>query len=267
MMAELPVLDIARVRERIARLLDTHPEGAVVFDADGTLWTHDVGCMVFDAAAASSAFKDSSRKRLAAEASRLGQDPTAARSATELVRLIEAGLAERPDFERALAELQVWAYVDFEEDELRNLCRDVLGTSVHSAGLHRDVLDLAAFARARGARTCVVSASPRIVVEEALLGLGFDSAQIIAGEPRWTEGRIDVGLDAPLPYGPQKAIAGRQLLGQTVWLATFGDSGFDLDMMWEAQLAVGIGNKPQLLGRLHQHPDAVLLAPLHFTRI
>lgn len=260
MRAELPVLHVSRVRERIARLLDTHPDGALVFDADGTLWAHDVGCMVFDAAAASGAFRESACERLAREAARLGGDPSGALSATDLVRRIETALAGQSGFERALAELQVWAYVDFSAEELRSLCRDVFSAPTHRAGLHEDVLELASYARERGGRTCVVSASPRIVVEEALRGLGFDSEQIVAGDPKWTDGRIDVGLETPLPYGPQKAIAGRRLLGQTVWLATFGDSAFDLDMMWEAQFAVGIGTKPQLLGRLHQHPDAVLLA-------
>jgi len=259
MKSELPVLDVSRVRERLGRLLDTHPTGAVVFDADGTLWSHDVGCMVFDAAAARGAFKDSSRERLAIEALRLGQEPDPTQSATDLLRLIEAALARQPGCEQAIAELQVWAYVDFSDEELRALCREVFRAPEHQAGLHRDVLELASYARSRGARTYVVSASPRIVIEEALLGLGFQAEQIVAGDPNWKDGRIEVGLGAPLPYGPQKAIAGRQLLGETVWLATFGDSGFDLDMMREAQLAVGLGHKPQLLGGLHHHPDAVLL--------
>jgi phosphoserine phosphatase len=257
MKATLPVVDITRVRERIDRLLDTHPEGALVFDADGTLWRHDVGCLVFDAAAASGAFRESARERLFAEATRVGERPSAHQSATALVQAIGGALDRRS--ERELAEFQVWAYVDFSEQDLRTFCRQVLGEPVHRAGLHHEVLNLAAYARERGARTCVVSASPRIVVEEALLGLGFDRDQIVAGDPTWTDGRIDVGLDAPLPYGPEKATAGRRLLGKTAWLATFGDSGFDLDMMREAHLAVGLGDKPQLLEGLCLHPDALLL--------
>src|SRR5262249_29879958 len=159
------------------------------------------------------------------------------RSATELVRTIELGLAPRADYERALAELQVWAYVDFSEEELRSLSHQVLSEPDHRAGLHHEVLELAGYARDRGAFTYVVSASPRIVVEEAIAGLGFRHQDVVAGDPIWTAGRIDVGLSAPLPYGPEKARRGRNLLGQAVWLVTFGDSGFDLDMMREAQLA------------------------------
>lgn len=257
----LPVVDSTEVREQIARLLDVHPEGALVFDADGTLWTHDVGCMVFDAAATTGAFKDSSRPRLRHEAERLGEVPSGDQSATELIRLIETALVARSGAEQALAELQVWAYVDFSEEELRAFCRDVFRDPAHRAGLHHDVLELAAFARERGALTCVVSASPRIVVEEALFGLGFQKEHVVAGEPKWRAGRIDIGLDAPLPYGPEKATRGRRLLGETAWLATFGDSGFDLDMMREAALAVGLGHKPQLLEGLRQHPNALLLIP------
>jgi phosphatidylglycerophosphatase C len=256
----LPVVDSERVRERIDRLLDVQPEGALVFDADGTLWRHDVGCQVFEAAAARGAFRDSAQDRLYAEATRLGGSPGIRQPVRELIRLIETALAGHAAPERALAEFQVWAYLDFSEQDLRAFCREVLDGPEHRAGLHHEVLDLAAHARGRGARTCVVSASPRIVVEEALSGLGFELDQIVAGDPRWTEGRIDVGLELPLPYGPDKAVAGRRLLGETVWLATFGDSGFDLDMMQEARFAVGVGGKPQLLAGLAEHPDAVLLA-------
>lgn len=259
MISALPIVDGVRVREHLARLLDVHEGGALVFDADGTLWTHDVGCMVFDRATDRGLFKASSRERLRKEAERLGQTPTAGLSATDLVRSIEAALIAGHGAERALAELQVWAYVDFSADEFRSLCRDVLDGPEHVAGLHHDVLELANFARQRGAVTCVVSASPRIVVEEALAGLGFRHDLVAAGDPRWTEGRIDVGLDAPLPYGPEKASRGRRLLGETAWLATFGDSAFDLDMMLEAQLAVGLGQKPQLLEGLLRHPNALLL--------
>jgi len=262
----LPVVDGLHVQDRIALLLDQHPGGALVFDADGTLWTHDVGCMVFDAATAAGAFKASARDRLRLEAERLGGAPKDAHSATELVRLIELTLGDGPAPEQALAELQVWAYVDFSEHELRDLCREVFQGPEHAEGLHHEVLELAAYARERGALTCVVSASPRIVVEEALHGLGFERDLMVAGDPNWKHGRIDVGLELPLPYGPEKAAAGRRLLGETVWLATFGDSGFDLDMMREATLAVGLGKKPQLLEGLRAHPNALLLESPHLRR-
>lgn len=255
----LPVVDGVRVRERIARLLDLHEGGALVFDADGTLWTHDVGCMVFDAAIEGGAFKDSARDRMQAEALRLGHRTASEASTTSIVQALALALSVPPSAEQALAEFQVWAYVDFSEQEFRSLCRSVLGGPTHALGLHHDVLELAAFARERGAATYVVSASPRIVVEEALAGLGFDTERIVAGDPNWTRGCIDVGLGSPLPYGPQKAVAGRTILGSASWVATFGDSGFDLDMMREAKLAVGLGQKPQLLEGLRHHPNAVLL--------
>lgn len=262
MSSALSVEGGVRVRERIARLLDLHEGGALVFDADGTLWTHDVGCMVFDAAIANEVFKDSTRERLEMVAARLGHTPTPGASVTSLVQALALAFGAPPSSEQALAEFQVWAYLDFTEDELRQLCRTVLRTPAHSLGLHHDVLELAAFARERGATTSVVSASPRIVVEEALFGLGFRHDQIVAGDPNWTGGTIDVGLCAPLPYGPEKAVAGRRLLAGASWVATFGDSDFDLDMMHEAKLAVGLGQKPQLLAGLRRHPNAVLLGGL-----
>jgi len=259
MNAALPVVDSLRVREQLARLLDRHDGGALVFDADGTLWTHDVGCMVFDAAREGHAFKSSAHDRLRREAALRDVPLSEGASVTAIVRAMELALGGGVCGEQALAEFQVWAYVDFTEKEFRSLCRDVLDQPQHAAGLHHEVLELAAFARERGAETYVVSASPRIVVEEALSGLGFRHDQIVAGDPNWASGRIDVGLGFPLPYGPEKATRGRRLLGTTTWVATFGDSAFDLDMMREAHLAVGLGQKPGLIDGLRHHPNALLL--------
>jgi hypothetical protein len=67
-------------------------------------------------------------------------------------------------------------------------------------------------------------------------------------------------LETPLPYGPDKVTAGRTLIGEGSWLATLGDSCFDIDMMRCARLAAGIGDKPDMLRQLADLEHAVLLA-------
>lgn len=255
-----PLLGVEGVRARLEVLLERYPGGTVVFDADGTLWSHDVGGMVYEFAHDTGAFKESALDRLAAKAASIGARHARGGRSAALVRAIERHVTELVDGERHVAELQVWAYVDFTDAELRELTALALERGGHHGTLHEEVVELAAWARAQGARTRIVSASPRIVVEEAVRLLGFEPTDVVAGEPCWQGERIDVGLAQPLPYGPEKAVAGRRLLSGSPWLATFGDSGFDLDMMREALLAVGVGQKPSLLAGLGEHPAAVRLS-------
>jgi phosphoserine phosphatase len=257
-----PFVSINELKERLRPLLEGHDDAAVVFDADGTLWSHDVGCMVFDEAVNQGAFKAEALDALLAEArsQRLEAPGT---SANDIARALQqawyAGVYE----EKSAAEMQVWAYIGFFEAEFRDLTRLALHRGRHMATLHEEVLDLARWVRSRGARACIVSASPQWVVEEASRDLGFDVSDIIAGVPNTNssegETRIQPGLRAPLPYGPGKATAGRALLGNSKWVASLGDSGFDLAMMAEAHVGVGIGNKPALLDGLREMPHAVRL--------
>jgi phosphoserine phosphatase len=54
-------------------------------------------------------------------------------------------------------------------------------------------------------------------------------------------------------------VDGNLLGSDTSWLATCGDSTFDLDMMRAAQLAIGVRPKPDLREALSKLPDAVVL--------
>lgn len=256
----VPFATADEVQERLSELARARPEGAVVFDADGTLWSHDVGWMVFELAVERQAFKPASQPALRQEAERIGLevDPTATASsiAESLLGACRGGMYDH----REVAEMQVWAYVGYTEREFRELCHDAFSTKGHEAGWHQEVLDLARWARRTGLQVGIVSASPRWVVEEATTELGFIPTEIEAGDPNLERGRIAVGMRHPLPYGPDKVIAGRRLLQSRPWLAVFGDSGFDVDMMNEAQLAIGIGDRSAMLRGLQKHPQALRLS-------
>ncbi len=252
-------IDIASLRDKVAELLTASPGGALVFDADGTLWSHDVGSTVFEEAYLRGALRPSARRHLLGEARALGLQPKESASVEELAEQLQHAFLNGTYGAKATSEMQVWAYIDFTEAELRALCHKALTDDVHSSRLHHEILELIKWAQAQGAKIFVISASPRIVVEEAVTDLGIPRQRIAAGEPNWNDTRIQHGLSAPLPYGTEKALAGRRLLGDLPWLATFGDSGFDLAMMYEAKLAVGIGHKPELVTGLENHPHAFLL--------
>jgi phosphoserine phosphatase len=134
----------------------------------------------------------------------------------------------------------------------------------HKETLHGAVVQLADWVQAQGRRACIVSASPLWVVEEATTDLGIAPAEITAGVPNTSEERgirtILPGLAAPLPYGPDKVRAGRALLGPSRWVAALGDSDFDLHMMAEAEIGVGIGNKPAMLAGLVALPHGLRLS-------
>jgi phosphoserine phosphatase len=254
-----PFVSASQLRRRLDELLSEHPTSSVVFDADGTLWRHDVGCLVFEAAYEAEVLRDEARDGLLDEARAAGLALPSDWPVNRVARALEEAFLRGQLDECRAAALQVWAYAGHTPAAVRAYAEQVLRTDAHRRGLHTEVLGLADWARSRGARTLVVSASPRIIVEVAVEGLGFEPGDIAAGDPRQAEGALAPGLELPLPYGPEKVVSARALLEGAFWLATFGDSGFDVDMMHGAHLAVGIGDKPQMLAGLARHPRGLRL--------
>ncbi len=254
---------IEQFKELLKPALDLHPQGGVVFDADGTLWSHDVGCMVFDYTLKNGEFRGQALSLLLEEGRRCGLEMKAASTAHDAARLLQEAWYRGDYAERSAAEMQVWAYAGYAEDEFRQLARSALAEGGHEQTLHTDVLALAEWVREQGGEAFIVSASPLWVIQEATSALGFSSAVIAAGEPHFEERAsarwILPGMGNVLPYGPDKVSAGRALLGERPWLAALGDSGFDLEMMQAAALAGAIGSKAALLEGLGGIPHAVRL--------
>jgi phosphoserine phosphatase len=236
--------------------------GALVFDADGTLWTSDVGIDVFVDALANDLLRDEAREALRREvlahnlAGDVDLDSLDANAlGKHLQRAFELGVyAEKP-----ATEMQVWAYAGFTEDELRSHTREALRRSNQDSHIYQPLLPVLIWARDAGLRTVIVSASPQIVVEEAARALDFMPTDIVAGRTTRDGVRLLAELSEPLPYGDAKAHAGRRILGDTPWLATFGDSAFDVAMLSEAKLPVAVRPKPELLAQLPSIPGAVRL--------
>lgn len=256
-------MNIVDLKARLTPLLEKYEDAAVVFDADGTLWSHDVGCMVFDEAVAEGLFREEAKEPLRKEALSHGVS-TAGATANDVALALQKAWYSRSYNERAAAEMQVWAYVGFKEQEFRALVRQALEKGKHQETLHEGVLHLAKWVKDQGHRACVVSASPLWVVEEATGELGIPPTEIAAGVPNTSEEHgvrtILAGMAAPLPYGPDKVRAGRTLLGPSRWVAALGDSDFDLHMMAEAEIGVGIGDKGAMLEGLAALPHGLRLS-------
>lgn len=257
-----PFVNLSDLKERLSSLFEMYEDAAVVFDADGTLWSHDVGCMVFDEAVKEGLFREEALAPLNEEARARGLFAPG-KNANEVARSLQQAWYSNLYNERAAAEMQVWAYVGFTETEFRALVNQALENGKHQETFHDTVVELVRWIQEQGRRACVVSASPLWVVEEAVRALNIPPREIAAGVPNVDAHcgvrTIRAGMAAPLPYGPEKVRAGRALLGKSRWLAALGDSDFDLHMMAEAEIGVAIGNKAAMLEGLTALPHAVRL--------
>lgn len=244
------------VRELEDRMRGDLPN-ALSFDADGTLWSGDVGEDVFRFACTHGRLRDAARDEIERQARVRGFARFANVNATAQ-GLFEAYL-EGNYPEREICELMTWCYAGFSVQEMVELVREALAASKHAERLHEELRPILDFARERTLRTIVVSASPRITVEVAASAWGFLAQDIAAATPRVVAGVIAAEMAAPVPYGADKCVAGRALLGDTHWLGAFGDNVFDIEMLREAEVGVAVRPKPALRARLEEVPNVRLL--------
>jgi phosphoserine phosphatase len=232
---------------------------ALAFDADGTLWSGDVGDDVFRFAVAHRRLREAARPELEREAKTRGFETFADVNVTAK-SLFDAYLAHRYP-EREMCELMTWCFAGHTLTEMRELAREALLASNHASRLHEELRPVLEFSRSRGARTVVISASPRVTVELAASIWGFAPSDIAASTPRIENDVICPAMDGDVPYAAGKCSAGRALLGELRWVASFGDNVFDLEMLREAELGVAVRPKPALEARLTEVPGVLLLSP------
>lgn len=250
-----PAALVARLDSHLARHENLAP--LLVFDGDGTLWSGDVGEDVFETAVESGLIMDVAANALRALAGDYGFE-TAGTPSAVADRLYRAYL--RGDFpERPVTEMMVWCYAGWNYDALASFSRDVLRARGIASRYNPSVVEIVGWARARGLRSVVISASPEPVVEAAVEPLGLGSDDVVAGAPRRKAGRVLTELSRPLPYGADKVRTGRTAFGRTPWLAVFGDSDFDFEMLAEAEQPVAVHPKPALRARLGELSGVVEL--------
>jgi phosphatidylglycerophosphatase C len=221
---------------------------ALAFDADGTLWSGDVGDDVFRFAVEHHRLREDARPQLERQAVTRGFEFFADLNATAKHLFDEYVAGRYP--ERDMCELMTWCFAGHSLTEMRELALEALAATQHATRLHEELRPILDFARARGVRTVVISASPRATVEEAARRWGFAAQDIAASTPRSVGGIITAEMAGAVPYAADKVLAGRALLGSARWVASFGDNVFDMEMMLEAELGVAVRPKPALAARL-----------------
>ena len=152
-----PRIDVDELIERLQALRPEQRAAALVFDADGTLWSGDVSEDVFEHAADEGLLRVDAADALAKTATESGIDATGTPSAIAK-RLFRAYTEDRFG-EREVCEVMTWCYAGFTPDELVALAREVLAQRGLAARINRRLEPIIEYARSSGLRALVVSAS------------------------------------------------------------------------------------------------------------
>ncbi len=243
----LPSLSVDEVIQHLAEDHTGEPR-AIAFDGDGTLWAGDVGEDVFKFAVGARRIRDEALPALRAAAESHQVDPRGDACAL-CARLFDAYLGGAfPEPE--ICELMAWCYAGWSTDSVRELAREALEAAGIERRLTEELRPILDWARRNDVRTLVISASPQIVVEEAARAWRILPKHVIGARPALDGNRIAPRMQAPLPYGEEKRRAGRNTLGETRWIAAFGDNVFDAHMLDAATLGVAVRPKESLCARL-----------------
>ncbi|MGC4089704.1 MAG: haloacid dehalogenase-like hydrolase [Polyangiaceae bacterium] len=252
------ILDGADLVEKLRELADAQPSGLLAFDGDGTLWSGDVGEDVFHAAVGQSLLREEPLAALRREAEAHGFSSTG--DSNEIAkRLFDAYLEHRYP-ERDVCAMMTWCYAGMQRAELSALATQTFAARGLSQRLHRELEPVFDFARARGLRTLVVSASPQPIVETAAQQWQLAAGDIIASRAAEQGGVILDRLGTPVPYADGKPKALRALVPNAHLLAAFGDNAFDVELFQAAELAVAVRPKPALRRRFGEVKRLCVLA-------
>ena len=156
--------------------------------------------------------------------------------------------------------MMTWCYAGWTRAELDQAIARVFDERGLASRLTPELEPVVAFARARGLRMIVVSASPQPVVERAARLWGIGPSDVAACHPALEGDRVAPRLATPVPYAEAKLSALATLAPGLPLLASFGDNVFDAELLAAARLGVAVRPKPALRARLAELPGVVLLA-------
>lgn len=243
----------------IAELGAALPEqgaAALAFDGDGTLWWGDVSEDVLSFANAEGLLREEARPALveAAEAHGVSSEGSASALAA---RIFEAYLDRRYP-EREVCEMMTWCYAGYSLAELGPLVREAFARRDLDERVNTSLSPVIQWARGHGLRTVIVSASPHFIVEQAARLWGIGASDIAASRAVLDGDRLAPRMHGEVPYAEHKPLAGRALIGDAAWLASFGDSAFDIEMLRAARIGVAVRPRADLVDHMHAHPELLL---------
>ncbi len=236
------------------------PDGAIAFDADGTLWTGDVGDDFVRGFLARGRIE-----RVAAEAMRAIAKEFEVVVPEENGPLLPAKIYDAYQEgrvpEERVCEMVAWACAGWTAGEALDLARDVASRVDLPSRLHPEVIRVMRWAQGAGIEAFVVSASPLDIVVVAVKDLGIDPAHVIAARCAEDAGVIQPAALRPIPYGEGKVTRLAEKIGNRPLVAAFGDNVFDVSLLRTAAVPVAVRPKPRLVARAGDVPGLVELLP------
>lgn len=229
---------------------------ALAFDGDGTLWWGDVAEDVLLFTTAEGLIREEARPALVEAAAAHGVATQGSPSALA-ARIFEAYTEGRYP-EREVCEMMTWCYAGYSLAELAPLVREAFARRDLAERLNTALAPVIEWARGRGLRTVIVSASPHFIVEQAAELWNIGPGDIAAGHAALDGDRVAPRMEGEVPYAEHKLAAGRALIGEAEWLASFGDSAFDIEMLRAARVGVAVRPRPDLLEHMRAHPELLL---------
>lgn len=250
------MLDGAAVIERLASRFSGR-EALLAFDADGTLWSGDVSDDVFLSACREDWLLDAARQPLCAQVQALGLDTSGSASqlAFTLFEAQKRGLVEEVELYATMA----WCYAGHTVEQLTAYAEKVLLRENLAHRFRAELSPVIEWARLRNISCYVVSASPKPLVAWAAAQWGFLPDHVVGTLPKVCDGVITPAIVGDVPFGASKCKLLKKRAGSAQWLACFGDSEFDFEMLQSAELAVAVSPKANLLTRLLPLSHAVVL--------
>lgn len=243
--------------QRLDRLRRGRAPAVLAFDGDGTLWSGDVAEDVFHWALERELLSGVPAQQLIATARAHGLVLTG--NSNQLAAGLFAAYVAGTFPERTVCEIMAWCFAGHALADLRRFARQALDDTGLDQRVTLALAPVIDWATNQRVRVVIISASPRFIVEEAARRWNVGPRDIAATTPAFESGRMLPRLATPVPYGPTKVVFGRELFADAAWLASFGDSPFDLDMLGAAELAVAVRPKVALLDALAALPRAVVL--------
>ncbi len=244
--------------ERIGQEAARAPGGVLAFDGDGTLWSGDVGDDLFLALLEHGGIRPEAHAALERLGTAHGMAPglEARELAHQVFTAFEAGRIP----EKEIYEMVAWLFAGWRVDAVRDFARGVVARREVKRRLHPETRRVVEWAMGRGIPCYVVSASPRAVVEAAVVEVGLDPANVLACTPREEDGTVLAAIIEPIPYASGKVSCLRSRTSGPLY-AAFGDNVFDFELLAAARVPVAIRPKPRLRARAAELPSLVQLHP------
>jgi phosphoserine phosphatase len=249
---------LERVRDAITAD-QTNARFVLATDADGTLWDGDVGLALFEAVLAEDAIRDAAREGLAEEARSFGLDDQGSTHALA-TRLFAFYNDDKYPLDRAFA-MMAWVFAGYTLAEMDAFAKRVLTAQRYDDRIRPNMRAMVEGARALGLEVWVVSASCVAAVNAGVASLGITHERVVAMTPKTIGNVIASGIEGPVVYGAGKVKALNAACGKARILAAFGDSGWDAEMLREAELPGLVSPAKGLLEIASTIPRAFILAP------